>query len=166
MNMSKENSSSAVFHLFSRHDQAAAIYRQIAEDLHNKEEEEKQHPLERWFASLAEYRQQLAQELRPLLENQGRIPAKPSNEMKALLKDREAEIIRFINQDNQIGLIELSLDAEQDTSRYYREIEANKDIPQPIREQLDKQHRKILEVAKKAQRLQTVPEEKRAQVDL
>lgn len=156
MNFSKENSSTVLFHLFSRHDHAASAYRQIVADLQEDD------PLRDWFGSLADFRQSLADELRTLVEDSGEIPVRPSQEMKSYLHGREEEIIRLINEAHTTGLIDLSLEAEESVAKYYQEAEANKEIPQEIRQQLEKQHGRLLEVIRKAERLHTVPEQDRA----
>ncbi|PHN05348.1 hypothetical protein [Flavilitoribacter nigricans] len=145
-----------LFHLYSRHDAAASDYRQIVADLKDD------NTLKNWFNSLAEFRQELANELRPLVEDNGSIPVKPSKEMRSYLHDRSDDIIEFINKENEVGLLELSLEAEESVGKYYQKIEANKDIPLEIREKLEKQHDRLLEVIEKAQRLQTVPEQDRS----
>lgn len=154
-NLTKENFSSMIFHLFNRHDQTASSYRQIVTDL--KED----HSLRNWFTSLSKFRQELADELRPLVEDNGAVPVKPSQEMKSYFHDKNEDIIEFINQDNEVGLIELSLEAEEDVAKYYQEVEANKDIPVEIRKKLDQQHERLLNVIQKAQRLHSVPEQDR-----
>lgn len=154
-NLTKENFSSMIFHLFNRHDQAASSYRQIVTDL--KED----HSLKNWFSSLSKFRQELADELRPLVEDNGAVPLKPSQEMKSYFHDKNEDIIEFINQDNEVGLIELSLEAEEDVAKYYQKVEANKDIPVEIRKKLDQQHERLLNVIQKAQRLHSVPEQDR-----
>ena len=154
-NLTKENFSSMIFHLFNRHDQAASSYRQIVNDL--KED----HSLKNWFSSLSKFRQELADELRPLVEDNGAVPLKPSQEMKSYFHDKNEDIIEFINQDNEVGLIELSLEAEEDVAKYYQKVEANKDIPVEIRKKLDQQHERLLNVIQKAERLHSVPEQDR-----
>jgi hypothetical protein len=144
-----------IFHLFNRHDQAASSYRQIVTDL------KEGHSLTSWFSSLSEFRQELADELRPLVEDNGSVPVKPSQEMKSYFHNKNEDIIEFINQDNEVGLIELSLEAEEEVAKYYQKIEANKDVPVEIREKLSQQHERLQEVIQKAQRLHTVPEQDR-----
>lgn len=156
MNFSKETSATILFHLFSRHDQTASQYRQIVNDLKDDAS------LRSWFSSLAEFRQTLADELRNLVEDNNGVPVKPSQEMKSYLEKKQEDIIQFINEDNAVGLIELSLEAEESIAKYYQQAEANKDVPVEIRERLDDQHRRLLEVIQKAQRLHSVPEEDRA----
>lgn len=156
LNLTKENFSSMIFHLYNRHDQTASSYRQIVADL--KEDAS----LKSWFSSLAKFRQELADELRPLVEDNGSIPVKPSKEMRSYFHDRNDDIIEFINNDNQVGLIEMSLEAEEDVAKYYQKIESNKDVPLEIRQKLEKQHNRLQEVINKAQRLHTVPEQDRS----
>lgn len=156
LNLTKENFSSMIFHLYSRHDQAASSYRQIEADL--KEDAS----LKSWFSSLAKFRQELADELRPLVEDNGSVPLKPSKEMRSYFHGRNDDIIEYINNDNQIGLIEMSLEAEEDVAKYYQTIATNKDVPLEIRQKLDKQHDRLQVVIEKAQRLHTVPEEDRS----
>lgn len=141
-----------IFNLFNRHDRAASTYREIAADIQDDEK------LKNWFSSLAEYRQGLADQLRPLVEDNGSVPVKPSRQMKHYLDGRDEDIIRFINERNEVGLIELSLEAEKDLNKYYQEIAANKHIPSAIREKINAQHERLLEVIQKAQRMHTVPE--------
>jgi hypothetical protein len=155
LNLTKENFASMIFHLYNRHDQAADSYQQIVADL------DENTGLKSWFSSLADFRRELADELRPLIEDNGGIPVKPSNEMQSYFQGRNDDIIEYINNDNQIGLIEMSLEAEEEVAKYYQKIESNKDVPLPIREQLEKQHGRLIEVIKKAQRLKTIPERDR-----
>lgn len=150
-NFIREDASSMLFHLYSRHDQAASIYRQIAADVDEDN-------LRSWFSSLADFRQSLADELLPMVEDNGSVPVKPSKEMKAYLKTSEDEITRSINEQNTVALIDLSLEAEESVAKYYQEAEANREIPEAIRETLDHQHERLLQVITKAQRLHSVPE--------
>jgi uncharacterized protein (TIGR02284 family) len=152
-NLDKENTSSYVFHLFARNDEAATTYRRIATEV-------KDETLKEWFSELATYRQKLAQELRQLVEDTGSAPVRPSREMKSYLQRQEDEITRYINEEHTVGLIDISLETEELLGKYYQKAEANKNIPLPIRETLSKQHEQVLDMIRKARRLHTVPERK------
>lgn len=155
LNFTKENYSSMVFHLYSRHEEAASNYRQIVSDL--KEDS----TLKKWFESLANYRQEMAKDLRVMVEDNGSVPLKPSQEMKSYFHDRSDDIIEYINSDNEVGLIELSLEAEESIGKYYQKVETDKDVPLGVREKLEEQHDRILNVIQKARRLHRVPEHDR-----
>lgn len=152
-NLDKENTSSYLFHLYVRHDNAAATYRQIAADVDKDN-------LTEWFSELAEYRQRLADELRPLLEDIGGSAARPSNEMKSYLDRQEDNITNYINEGNTVGLIEICVETEELLGKYYQKADSNKDIPLAIREQLSRQHEEVLEKIQRARRLHAVPERK------
>lgn len=155
LNFTKENFASMVFHLYSRHEEAASNYRQIESDI------KADSTLKKWFNSLAEYRQEMANDLRIMVEDNGGVPVKPSQEMKSYFRDRSDDIIEYINSDNEVGLIELSLEAEESIGKYYQKVETDKDVPLAVREKLEKQHGRIMEVIRKARHLHRVPEHDR-----
>lgn len=151
-NIHQENASSMLFHIYSRHEAAAGIYRQMARDVESESVRE-------WLSSLAEYRQKMADELQPWVADAGSAPLKPAKEMKTPLAEREREITEAINTGNEVILYDLSKDVEESIGKYYQKAEGNKDVPLEIREKLSQQHERILEVILKAKNLSRVPKQ-------
>lgn len=151
-NIHQENASAMIFHLYSRNDSAASIYRQMARDVENES-------LREWLTSLSEHRQKLADELRKWVEDAGSVPLKPAKEMKPLLEEKEREITEAINSGNEVSLYSITKDEEESIGKYYQKAESNEDIPLELREKLSEQHERILDVILKAKNLKMVPKQ-------
>ena len=153
--MSKETAYSIMFTLLQRHEDAVDRYRQL-QGMVSRED------LAEWVGDLADHREEMAGTVRSFLENSAPIPVrnKSRDATRSYLHKHWEKAEEAAARDNWLEIIRLCRETEESISRYYQNSMGSEGIADGIRDLLEQHHKKILQVNRKAERLEKVPQRK------
>lgn len=150
--MSKETVYSIMFTLLQRHEDAAKYYRQLKEIVSGKE-------MTDWIEELAEHRESMAKTVREFIENSAPVPVrnKSREATTSVLHKKWDKVEEAANHEKWLEIIHICREAEESISKYYQDSLGSEGIAEGIRDLLQQQHKKIIEVNRRAERFETVP---------
>ena len=114
-----------------------------------------------WVGALAAHREELGQTVRSFIENSAPIPVrnKSREATTSLLHQNWEKAKEAASKENWSEIIRLCRETEESISKYYQQSVASEGIAEGIRDMLEGHHKKILEVNRKAERLEKVPQQ-------
>jgi hypothetical protein len=151
--MSQETVYSILFTLLQRHEDAAKYYKKLHGSLSRP-------GLSEWIDDLIKYRESMAGTIRSFLENTAPIPVrnKSREDTTSILHQKWDEVKEALSRENWLEVVRVCRQTEESLSSYYQTSLGSEGIAEGIRDLLQQQHKKILEVNRKAERLETVPQ--------
>lgn len=153
-----ESSDSVLNSLSLRHEADGRFYREAAGA-------SKDDGLRDYFKSFAHYRHELLNEVQRLLEDMPGIPVTPSRGSRSYLEEHQQEFEQALRSENISQLVDIVRQTEQDTSDYYRVALNTDGLHENIRQLLERQHEKVLEFVLKAERMESVPQQRNNNFD-
>lgn len=146
-----------LYTLLQRHEGAASYYRRAAKL--SKEED-----LKAFLESLADYREVSGKEIRNFLKQTSPVPIPNTSleEITPVIKKKWTKVEKALTAKDRLKVIRICHQTEQELSEYYRRCLGQKETTaEGIRDLLKKQHDKVLEVTRKTERLETVPQHRK-----
>lgn len=153
-----ESSDSVLNSLSLRHEADGRFYREGAGAVQDE-------GLREFLKSFAHYRHSLLQEVQRLLEDMPGIPFTPSRSSRSYFEEHQQEFEQALRSGNVSQLSDMIRQCEQDTSDYYRVALNTDGLHENIRTLLEKQHDKVLEFLRKADRMESVPQQRNNNFD-
>ncbi len=153
--MSTETAYSILFTLLQRNEDAAKYYKKLKGSLSLPE-------LSDWVGDLIEHRESMATTIRSFLENTAPIPVrnKSREDTTSILHQKWDKVEEALSHEKWLEIVRICRQTEESLSSYYQTSLGSEGIAEGIRDLLQQQHKKILEVNRKAERLETVPQQK------
>ena len=151
--MNKDTPMSILNNLMLRNQDAAQKYREAAALVDDDS-------LKVWMESLAAYREDLAGELREQIEDMPPSPMAMNTRSRSFLSEHWDEVRDTILLNNRKKIATLCHQSEQALSDYYRQSLDKEALALPMKVLLEEQHKKVLKVMRKTERMATVPMEK------
>lgn len=152
--MNTEMVYSILYTLLQRHEAAAEHYRRAAELAVEAD-------LQRYLSNLADYRTALGREVRAFLEDSSPVPVrnKSRKDITPMLVERWPEMEEALKGEDRVKVLHLCHATEKELFRHYQKGMADEDpIAGGILDLLQQQHRKVMEVTRKTERLETIPQ--------
>lgn len=151
-----------LYTLLQRHERATEYYNRASELAQGED-------LAGLLKSLASYREELGSQVRRFLENTSPVPMpnKDTESIKPLIEKRWADLEKALSRNERLEVIRLCHQTEQALSDYYREsLGQEKKTAAGIQDLIQQQHKKVLEVTRKMERLETVPQQRNIEIDI
>ncbi|MCO6477600.1 MAG: DUF2383 domain-containing protein [Phaeodactylibacter sp.] len=152
--MNKESSIAILTNLLQRHEDAAQKYREAEAIVTDR-------GLKNFLSSLAGYRESLKEEARRWLEDMPPSPIPVSAQVRSYLHKNWDSFREALLQENHSRILEACTKCEAAVSDYYSEALKQEGIPLPVHNDLKEQHKRIMEVRRKVERMEKVPAERK-----
>ncbi len=154
---------SILYTLLQRHEEAAKHYRRAAELAREDD-------LKRYLGSLADYRAALGKEVRHFLEDSSPVPVRNRSreDITPLLAERWPEMESALEKSDRARILSLCHATEQELFHHYQRVGFGEEdaVAGGILDLLEKQHRQVMEVTRKTERLERVPQDKLTELQL
>jgi hypothetical protein len=148
--MNKESSIAAISSLWLRHKDAANQYRK-AMALASEE------GLKNWFRTLVDYRESLEKDCQDMLQALPPVPFTPNKNINSGLSENWVEIKEALLLENYSKLTSVCWNAEQKDYEALKKSLKIANLPEGIANFLDKQGKSMLQMQRKVERMNTVP---------
>jgi len=149
----KESIYSILYTLLVQHQDAESAYRDASKVA-------KDDDLAAFLSSLSEYRGKLYNEVRNMLEQFSPVPVrnKGKEPLKSFFSKEIDKVEKALANGNRSQVIEIAHLTEKEISDYYKKSLEEQTIPEGMYEILNDHHRKVLEISRKTERMNTVPQ--------